>query len=212
MDDVVAYMPIRLNSKRTPLKSVKQLGGRPLLCWSLEQLDALGFPVYVYCSEPAAVQCHVDFKPTNVQFIRRSKELDADSVIGIDIYREFNRAVPAKTYLLAHCTSPFVSTDTYNRVVNAVVSEGYDSSCTAYEVKTFCWYADKPINFVTPRPRTQDLLPVCVETSAAYCYRAEVLERGARSGEKHKLISTDRRESLDIDYPEDFDEAERLVQ
>jgi len=207
----VAYMPIRLNSKRVERKSVRLLGNRPLLCWSLEQLDLLGIPVCVYCSEPAELASFLDFEANNVRFVRRPVHLDDDLTIGIDIYREFSKTVSAKVYLLTHCTSPFVSANTYRKVVAAVTSGEYDSSCTVYKVQTFCWHRNSPINFSVPRPRTQDIEPIYVETSAAYCYSADVLDKGGRTGKRHKLVVTDKRETLDIDHMDDFTEAERLI-
>ena len=79
------------------------------------------------------------------------------------------------------------------------------------EIRSFCWYKDNPLNFSLPRPKTQDLEPVNVETSAAYCYKSEVIDKGSRSGYNYKIVTTDQMESIDIDDENDFGLAECLL-
>ena len=201
---VVAFVPIRLNSQRVPNKSVVELGGRPLFCWCLAQLDTLGIPVYVYSSTCSYLERLMDFTASNVRFLDRDRRFDDDLTTGIEIYRAFRDDVPADVYLLAHATSPFVTAATYAKCISAVTS-GADSSATVREIKSFAWYEDRPLNFTLPRPRTQDLRPVQVETSAAFCYRSHVLSGGARSGRKHEMIACSPIESLDLDTYDDLE-------
>ena len=55
---VVAFVPIRLNSKRVVGKNLKLLGGKPLLCYVLESLLQVNTinEIYVYCSRPEIQQ------------------------------------------------------------------------------------------------------------------------------------------------------------
>lgn len=63
----VAFVPIRLNSKRVEGKNLKILGGKPLLCHILETLTKIkGIDeVYVYCSNETIVQ----YLPEHVRFL-----------------------------------------------------------------------------------------------------------------------------------------------
>ena len=207
---VVAFVPVRLNSQRVPNKSVVELGGRPLFCWCLAQLDTLGIPVYVYSSACSYLEQLMDFTASNVRFLDRDRRFDDDLTTGIEIYRAFRAEVPADVYLLAHATSPFVSAATYAKCLAAVTS-GADSSATVREIRSFAWYEGRPLNFTLPRPRTQDLLPVQVETSAAFCYRSQVLSGGARSGSKHEMIASSPIESLDLDTCDDLELARAVA-
>ena len=61
-------------------------------------------------------------------------------------------------------------------------------------------------------PRTQDLEPVYVETSAFFVFREDVWrEKHRRIGERAYMAVTDRIESMDIDNPDDFLLAEAIV-
>lgn len=206
IEEVVAFMPIRLNSQRIKEKSIADVQGRPMFCWSLETLDKLSIPVYVYTNNEERLREKLDFQPKNVIFLKRPEHLDDHDTKGIEIYKEFAKQVPSKKYLLTHCTSPFVKLESYKRCIDAV-GLNYDSSLTVKEEKTFCWFNDSPLNFKTPRPKTQDLLPVLVETSAAYCYLKNVLDSNSRSGENVMLVKTRGEETIDIDDQEDLDLA-----
>ncbi len=205
MNNIVAFIPIRLNSKRVKNKNVRILKGRPLFCWCLESLDKLKIPVYVYTNYSEVLINCLDFIPSNIEFIKRPKYLDDDKTVGIEIYKQFANDIPSEKYLLCHCTSPFVSTDTYKKCIDL---GDYDSSMTVQRIQTFCWYDDKPLNFKPPRPRTQDIKPIFVETSAAYCYTKEVLDRGERTSDCPLKIETHYPETIDIDTEEDFIVAE----
>jgi len=206
----VAFMPIRLNSQRIINKSIVDVLGRPMFCWSLESLDKLGIPVYVYTNEEKRLREVLDFETQNVMFLQRPERLDDHDTKGIDIYKSFAEQVESEVYLLAHCTSPFVETRTYQRVLNAILKEGYDSSCTVERKQTFCWHNGEKLNFTTPRPKTQEIEPVFVETSAAYCYRRGVLKSNSRSATNHRLCETNSIESIDIDEQRDLEYIRHL--
>lgn len=203
--DVVAFVPIRLNSQRIKNKSIIDIYGRPMFCWCLETLDSLNIPVYVYSNNIDALEKKIDFEYKNVYFLNRPEYLDNHDTKGIDIYKEFSKQIDANSYLLAHCTSPFVKSSSYKKCIDKVLNEGYNSSCTVEKKQTFCWHKDSPLNFSIPRQKTQDIVPVYVETSAAYCYNKDVLNSGSRTSHKNAFIVTSGFENLDIDEPEDMD-------
>lgn len=209
--NAVAFMPIRLNSKRVAAKSVRLLGGRPLFCWMLEELDKLDIPVHVYCSRIEELAKLVDFSARNVVYTRRPEELDTDETKGIDIYKRFAQDNPADIYLLTHCTSPFIKAETLRRVLDEVRGGKARCALTVRRVQTFTWFDGAPLNFSIPRIQTQLLKPLFVETSAAYCYRKEVLAEGDRSDLKPSLIEVAWPEDEDIDYPEDFERCEKIL-
>jgi CMP-N-acetylneuraminic acid synthetase len=209
---IAAFMPIRLNSKRVIGKSVRLLGGRPLFCWTLEELDKLGIPAHVYCSQPDELRRLVDFKARNVVFTKRPERLDGDGVKGNAIYKQFMEDVPAEAYLLTHCTSPFMTAATYRKVVDAVASGAATCALTVKRVQTFTWFDGRPVNFDIPRVQTQLLKPLFVETSAAYCFKREIFDANDdRSDLKPALVEVGWPEEEDIDHEEDFGRCEALV-
>ena len=207
----VAFVPIRLNSQRVEGKNLRELGSRPLMTYLLETLTRVENidEVYVYCSNPAVKP----YLPEGVKFLQRDKRLDQNTTLGAEIYDAFTREVEADIYILAHATSPFIRPATIANAVDQVESGVYDSAFSAERVQTFAWWRGKPLNYTFERvPRTQDLEPVYVETSAFFVFREDVWrEKHRRIGERAYMAVTDRIESMDIDNPDDFLLAEAIV-
>ena len=207
----VAFVPIRLNSQRVEGKNLRLLGGQPLMTYLLRSLAAAKNidEVYVYCSNPAIQE----YLPEGVRFLKRDERLDSNTTLGEEIYDAFTAEVDADIYILAHATSPFIRTSTIEDAVARVENGEYDSAFSAERVQTFAWWEGKPLNYSLEYvPRTQDLEPVYVETSAFFIFRSEVwrtLHR--RIGERPYTAVTDRIESMDIDNPDDFLLAEAIV-
>ena len=207
----VAFVPIRLNSQRVEGKNLRMLGGQPLMTYLLRSLAAAKNidEVYVYCSDSTIS----DFLPEGVKFLKRDERLDSNTTLGAEIYDAFTAEVDADIYILAHATSPFIRTVTIEDAVARVESGEYDSAFSAERVQTFAWWEGKPLNYSLEHvPRTQDLEPVYVETSAFFIFQRDVwrtLHR--RIGERPYTAVTDRIESMDIDNPDDFLLAEAIV-
>jgi CMP-N-acetylneuraminic acid synthetase len=100
-----------------------------------------------------------------------------------------------------------------NQCIDAVVSGKYDSAFCALKLQDYLWQNGEPLNFdATNVPRTQDLTPIYQETSGVYVFKKEVFERyGRRIGINPFIKEVTFKESVDIDNPEDFDFAEKLL-
>ena len=208
---VVAFVPIRLNSKRVIGKNLKLLGGKPLLCYVFEQLVQVRNvdEIYAYCSSEGIVK----YLPEGVKFLKRPESLDKDSTLGEDIYDSFLKDVDADIYVLVHTTSPFIKAQTIEDATNKVIESKYDSALCVKKIQTFVWYEGKPLNYSLKHIiRTQDISPVYVETSAFYIFsRNTWLQKRQRVGDNPYFAEVDEIEGIDIDNPEDFELAERLI-
>ncbi|MBR4967083.1 MAG: acylneuraminate cytidylyltransferase family protein [Bacteroidaceae bacterium] len=208
---VVAFVPIRLNSKRVVGKNLKMLGDKPLLQYILDTLKETPSidEVYVYCSQEDICP----LLPKGVKFLKRNELLDRDETLGQEIYDAFTKEVDADIYILAHTTSPFIKAPTIDNAVRQVIDRNYDSAFSAQKVQTFSWYKGHPLNYnLKEIPRTQTIEPVYFETSAFYVFRKEVwTEAHQRIGEKPYMAIVDPIEGIDIDNPEDFEFATRVL-
>lgn len=208
---VVAFVPIRLNSKRVVGKNLKLLGGKPMMCYLLETLMQVKQidEVYVYCSSDEVLP----YLPAGVKLLKRDTALDSDTALGEEIYSAFVRDVQADVYMLAHTTSPFIKAATISNAIDEVLQGRHDSAFSAQKIQTFTWYQGKPLNYLpTNIPRTQTIEPVYVETSAFYIFRRETwVEHHRRVGFNPYMAIVGPVEGVDIDYPEDFDFAEKIM-
>lgn len=204
-------MPIKLNNERCPGKNTRLLGDKPLLQYELDNLIATGLcdEINVYCSDDAIVP----FLPVGINFIKRSELLDLPTSNFTQIFEAFSSVVKADIYVYAHATAPFITIETMNQCIDAVVSGKYDSAFCALKLQDYLWQNGEPLNFdATNVPRTQDLTPIYQETSGVYVFKKEVFERyGRRIGINPFIKEVTFKESVDIDNPEDFDFAEKLL-
>lgn len=207
----VAFVPIRLNSKRVVGKNLKMLGDKPLMCYVLETLSKVKGvdEVYCYCSSEAVK----DYLPEGVKFLKRPEFLDRDETLGKEIYEEFTKTIDADVYILAHTTSPFMKIETFENALGKIKNEDYDSAFSAEKIQTFVWYKGKTLNYdLKEIPRTQTIEPIFVETSAFFMFKRDVWKvHKQRIGFKPYIAEVDKIEGVDIDWPEDFEFAKRII-
>ena len=208
----VAFVPIRLNSKRVVGKNLKMLGDKPLMCYVLETLaKAKGVDeVYCYCSNEDVIK----YLPEGVKFLKRPESLDRDETLGKEIYEEFTKTVDADVYILAHTTSPFMKKGTFENALDKIINEDYDSAFSAEKIQTFAWFKGKTLNYdLKEIPRTQTIEPVYVETSAFFMFKRDIWKvHKQRIGFKPYMALVDKIEGVDIDWPEDFEFAEKILE
>lgn len=209
---VVALVPIKLNSQRLPHKNILPIAGHPL-CWhicnSLKQVEGID-EVYVYCSDESVIE----YLPDGVIFMQRDKRLDGDLVKGFEIYKSFIDEVDADVYVLAHTTSPFIKRSSIQNALNHIISGENDSAFSAERVQTFAWYQGKPINYdLNNVPRTQDMEPIWVETSAFFMFKKEIFTiHNRRIGFSPYIQEVSGIEAVDIDEKKDYELACKLAE
>lgn len=209
---VVAFVPIRLNSKRVAGKNLKELGGKPLLRYILDTLTQVKSidEVYVYSSSDEILP----YLPEGVKWLKRPESLDQDTTLGKDIYNAFINEIDADIYVLAHTTSPFIKASTIEDAVGKVKSGEYDSAFSAEKIQTFAWYENNPLNYSLDNiPRTQTIEPVYIETSAFFIFNKNIwTDHHQRIGFKPYKAIIDKIEGVDIDWPEDFEFADKIME
>lgn len=206
---VIAFVPLKLTNERLPGKNTKLLGGvAPLYHFILNSLLEVRSidEVYVHCSEEK-----LDDLPSGANYSRRDKNLDGDNTSIIEVAKSFASEVEADVYLMAHATAPFLRRKTLELPVDSLVSAEFDSAMTVVSIRDFLWYQNEPINFDPNRiPRTQDLTGVFAETTGAYAFSKEVLEKDRRVGSNPYLLEVSRVEAVDINDELDWLLAESV--
>ena len=204
----VAFVPVKLNNQRTPGKNTKKFDdGVALITVFLKTLVKVSNldELYVFCSDETIK----DYLLPGVKFLKRPEYLDTQAATPQDIMAEFIKLADADIYMVAHCTSPFVTKEHFEECIDAVKSGKHDSSFTGEKIQKLMWKDNEPLNFNAEKvPRTQDLPAIYAEVSAAYVFKKEVfLNYNRRIGITPHITEVSGVESIDIDYPEDFEIA-----
>lgn len=207
----IAIVPIKLNNERLPNKNIKSFdNGAPLCHYIFETLKQVKDidEIYVYCSNPKIQE----FIPLGVKFLRRSETLNQNTTKINEVLSAFAQDVPADVYVMSHATAPFISPQSIEKGLQAVLQQGFDSAFAVRKIQTFLWKDGKPFNYnLNDIPRTQDLPPIFEETSGFYIYRSEVItELNRRIGDNPYMVEVNAIESCDIDTQEDFDVANAI--
>lgn len=202
---IIAVVPMKLNNRRLPQKNTRSFtNGKPLCYYILHALlqSKKIDEVYVYCSNEDIKE----FIPEGVHYLKRSASLDQDTTKMNEVLQSFAKDVPADIYVMTHTTAPFITVESIEKGLDAVISGEYDSAFAAKKLQDFLWKDGKPFNYQLDNiPRTQDLPPLYEETSGFYIYKNEVMTKlNRRIGDKPYIVEVSEIESTDIDELEDF--------
>lgn len=210
----VAFVPSRLNSERVPAKNIKELGGIPLVNYTLRTLNKVKvIDETVLFASDRSIERYIE-KGLRYAFVERPTSLDTQQTSIQDIIADFLTKTDAEIIVLLHITSPFLKSETIAECVEKVTSGQYECAFTGYEIRKFCWFNGKPLNYSLdkPTPRTQDIDPVIVEQSSLYVFKREIFEKTRQRVSLRPYIKfIDHFEGHDIDTPEDFRIAELMV-
>ena len=223
---LLALVPARGGSKRVPNKNIRELGGKPLISWTIEAARHVPelADVLVSTDSPAIARA-AEAAGAMVPWLRPA-ELATDTATSLAVcmhaleWYERERG-PVDGLLLLQPTSPFRSTASIRRaierfrahpkrsVVSFSAAESHPMWC--YRV---CGDAIEPfIESGEKSTRSQDLPPAYVINGALYIASPAYLKhRGSFVGhDTLPVVMDDAREALDIDTEWDWTLAEYLI-
>jgi len=208
---IVAVVPIKLHNERLPGKNTRRFyDGTPLIQCMLNTLLKVPelIEIYVYCSDEAVKA----YLPNGIRYLQRDALLDRPETKGNQILEKFINVVDADIYVLSHVTAPFTKPESISKCIQRVLSGEYDSGLLAQRLSVLMWTDSGPLNFdAHDVPRTQDLPKIYAETSGAFVFTKETFKKyKSRNGEKQFICEVSAIESIDIDYPDDFEMANAI--
>lgn len=217
----VCFLPCRSGSERVKNKNIRPFGKyqHGLLELKLEQLlavDTLDMIVIStndeviidYCSKLICDRLKLDVRSDSLCTSSTSTDELIEYVPSLFL--------PGDHIMWTHVTSPFIGAQCYDHLFKAYFENlhSHDSLATVSKIQSFLWNDNGPINYdrnIEKWPRTQTLETVYELNSGAFINSYEnYVELGDRISEKPYLFELNHFESVDIDWPEDFEFAERL--
>lgn len=219
---MTVFLPCRAGSQRIPDKNTRTFAGVEggLLAIKLSSLlKTMGIDkIVLSTNDPKVLAIAASFEDEKLIIDHRPDHLASSSTSTDDLVNYVPGIISDEHILWTHVTSPFISTETFEKAIAKYnqMSSDYDSLMSVNKVQTFLWNEDGPINYdrnVEKWPRTQTL-PVLYEVNSGFFInsRTSYLEHKDRIGRKPMLFETKGIETIDIDWPEDFDQAELIYQ
>lgn len=201
---IVSFIPIKLNNQRLPGKNLLPLCGKVMCEYIFETIKQVELieEKYVFCSDESIKK----YIPKGLMLLKRDKFLDGFQIKGLEIIEEFVKVIDADIYVLTHVTQPFTKASSITLALKKVIEEGYDSAFSVMEVRDYCWFRGKPLNYnMQDIVITQNLEPIYKETGAFFIFRKEVFAKyRQRIGKKPFMYIVDQFEAIDIDDANDY--------
>lgn len=215
----IAFIPVRCGSKSISFKNIKEFCGKPLVYWSLLELEKSQKIDRVFvatdCVEIKDVVNSFNFSKVQV-YDRESKNAN-DTATTESVMLEFinkNFFHDDNLFLLVQATSPLTQASDFDQALKQLKDNDSDSLLTCTRVKSFFWNKDgTPINYdYKKRPRRQDFDGILVENGAFYINSVRNIKKFQnRLSGKISIYEMDEFKSVDIDEEDDWQIAEKIM-
>ena len=216
---VIAFIPVRGGSKSIPLKNIKPLCGKPLVCWNIEALEV--------CPEVDEVVVATDsddiwktvesrnYKKTKLY--RRSAQNASDIASTESVmleYIDYSKLSNGDVFMLVQATSPLTEAVHFTEALMIYSKGNYDSMLTCVRNYRFFWNEDgSSMNYdYMNRPRRQNFSGMLMENGAFYINTVRnFLSNGNRLGGKIGIYEMPEYTATEIDEPDDWMILEKLM-
>lgn len=223
---VVSVIPARGGSKGVPRKNVREVGGKPLLAWSVETALETAAIDRVIVSTDSDDIAHVS-RDVGAEVFERPERLATDDAVIIDTLRELTDRLreageQAEYMVMLEPTCPFRSPEDVGKALELLISEDLDSvaSFTDAELNPYrAWQIedDEPtpvIDGVDPWQSRQSLPDTYQLNGGVYAFAIDALPSEGSSmlfGDCGAITMPQAR-SVDIDTPLDLEFARLLAE
>ena len=219
MNKVISFIPVRGGSKSIPLKNIKPLCGKPLVCWNIEALEACKeVDEVIVATDSDEIWKTVESKNyQKTKLYRRSAENACDTASTESVMLEYIKyaCLPeTDIFMLVQATSPLTETVHFSEALQKYSKGEFDSMLTCVRNYRFFWNEDgSSMNYdYMNRPRRQNFSGMLMENGAFYINTVKnILSNGNRLGGKIGIYEMPEYTATEIDEPDDWMILEKLM-
>lgn len=219
MSRVIAFIPVRGGSKSIPLKNIKPLCGKPLVCWNIEALEACPqVDEVIVATDSDEIWKTVESRNyLKTKLYRRSAENACDTASTESVMLEYIKyaSLPENDiFMLVQATSPLTESVHFSEALQKYATGDYDSMLTCVRNFRFFWNEDgSSMNYdYMNRPRRQNFSGMLMENGAFYINTVKnILSNGNRLGGKIGIYEMPEYTATEIDEPDDWMILEKLM-
>lgn len=216
---VIAFIPVRGGSKSIPLKNIKPLCGKPLVCWNIEALEACEkVDEIVVATDSNEIWQTVESRGyQKIHLYRRSTENASDTASTESVMLEYISKASLNlddVFMLVQATSPLTQSIHFSEALNKYSTGEYDSMLTCVRNKRFFWNEDgTSMNYdYRNRPRRQGYNGMLMENGAFYINKVKNIKKyNNRLSGKIGVYEMPEFTSFEIDEPDDWMIMENLM-
>lgn len=216
----ICFIPVRKGSKGIPGKNMKELGGKPLICWVLDTTLNAGIADEIW----VATDCDNMETMLNerygaaIKVFRRSAWSARDEAPTMEVVQEFISIChpdDSDRFILLQATSPFTTAEELHTLHQEMIKKEYDSFIACCRLKKFHWSEDgQPLDYTfQTKPRRQEYKGLLIETGAFYASTVgQILHSSQLLSDSIKTIEIGVTGMIDIDEEEDWKAAEYYIE
>lgn len=209
---VAAFLPAKGSSSRVPNKNMMLLDGEPLFLRSLRKLLACPCidEVWLDTESREIADLASDLK---CKRLMRDPALASNKTDGHQLFVNEVRNTDADICLQLLCTSPFIRPETIEKAVEVLKTDAtYDSVVAVRKEKQYRWLDGHPTYDIQHIPNSVDLEDIVIESMGLYAVRRDAaLGLQRRIGDWPYLIEIEPIESIDVNWPKDFELANLIA-
>jgi CMP-N-acetylneuraminic acid synthetase/3-deoxy-D-manno-octulosonate 8-phosphate phosphatase KdsC-like HAD superfamily phosphatase len=209
---ITAIIPVRSGSTRCKNKNIRKFGDSNLLKLKIDTLKKVKNIEKIMVSSNDDDMLEIARSAGAIP-VKRPEKYCTNLCSGSDMYCALAEAVDTDIMLYTHCVCPFISAETYEKMIDIWVNNrDCDSIMTAHELHEYLWYNNKPLNYEYDNaPPSQTIKGYYIPTFGSCIVHKEfVLKNRNIIGFKPYFYPVDQLEALDIDTPFEFYTAELL--
>ncbi len=208
---IVAFVPAKGSSERIPNKNLAVLDGEHLFKRKLRQLlECSLIDEVILDTDSDEIAALASDLP--VRILKRPDALAANTTDGHELFAWECSQVTADIYIQALCTAPFVTAETVQRAISALVENlSHDSLVAGSHAKQYTWENGEPAYGRGRIPNSVDLPRTNLEAMSFYAVRASVLPSKKRFGTSPLFFELNPTEVIDVNWPEDIKLAETVA-
>lgn len=227
MIKVLGVITARGGSKGVPKKNIKELGGRPLIAWTIEAARGSKLLDRVIVStDSEEIATLARSAGADVPYLRPA-ELAGDKAKSIPViqhalkWMKDNRGAEFDAVMILQPTSPFRTSTDIDESIKLLFETSADSVMSMVELVDFSLPKLKVLNGNKILPFSEEEgresaerdknKPVYKRNCAIYLTRTELIERGDLFGNDSRAYVMPPERSVDINTPSDFVFAEFLA-
>lgn len=215
----IAFIPVRGGSKSIPLKNIKPLCGKPLVCWNIEALEACDLvDEIVVATDSDEIWQTVESRNYQKTILyRRSKENASDTASTESVMLEYINHAHLEAddvFMLVQATSPLTQTEHFTEALKSYAKGMYDSMLTCVRNYRFYWNEDgSSMNYdYMRRPRRQEFKGMLMENGAFYINKVgNIIKSGNRLSGRIGIYEMPEYTATEIDEPDDWTIIEEML-
>jgi len=215
---IAAIIPARAGSKGIPRKNLRMMNSKPLIYYSINSIQNSMNNIDIYLTsdddELLSVGELYGARPIKRDLSLSTDKITLDPVIFNAV--ESIEKIYSQIYdivITVQPTSPLLTSNTLDLAIDKFINENNDTVISVVNRPHLSWneFNHEIVPSYTERKNRQDLPKHYIETGAFVITKREYITTSSRFGNKISVYEVPEKESIDIDSPEDWWVAEKIL-